>query len=109
MGSLSKQMRPTAEFFLIRSGCHLYAFCKVWCVEDMEGIAIFEVVSFSFSKITTQLHKCQLLTSPIKIINKQHTNTELNKYAKHNSQYLFTQWLQVIQCFNISLLSLCMN
>ena len=44
MQSLSKQMRPTADFF-IRSGCllvmHLYAFYKTWSVVE-HGVLFLE-------------------------------------------------------------------
>ena len=56
MESLSKQMLTTADFF-IRSGCllvmHLCAFGKIWSVVEHRVECYFDILSFSFSKITT--------------------------------------------------------
>ena len=66
MESLSKQANkcdPQLIFFYKKwvSTCH--AFCKTWSVVEHGVECYFGVLSFSFSKITTQSHRGQLMTS----------------------------------------------
>ena len=62
MESLSKQMRPTTDF-VFKKWVSAVHFCKIWSVVEHGVECYFDVLSFSFSKITTQSHRGLFLTS----------------------------------------------